>query len=85
MSKLIMRNECQRILHNSTLFQFVEKDIISDMLDAFQQENWARRRIVSGEDVQDRFHIILKGRLKMTRINEETGRMAGQSHDIFSL
>ncbi len=72
---ITVRNECRNILQNSDLFQFIDDDTLYDMLDSFQRENWAKRRTVDAEEVQSRFHVILKGRMQMIRINEDTGRM----------
>lgn len=74
-NQIAVRHECRQILHKSDLFRFLDDDVLYDMIDSFQKENWAKRRTIDAEEVEGRFHVILKGRMQMTRINEDTGRM----------
>ena len=68
-------NKARDVLRHSKLFSSVESVLIDDILQRCQRETWARKRSVAAEDVCQRIHIILSGRLQVTRINEETGRM----------
>ena len=72
---IAVRKESHKILQSSDLFRFLDDDTLSNMLDRFQKENWVKKRSIDATEVESRFHVILKGRMQVTRINEETGRM----------
>jgi len=87
-----IKNECREALRNCTLFRYVDEAALTDMLDTFHLETWARGRTLPAEDVGDTFHVILCGRLQMAQINKETGRMVtlfflgpGDCFDILQL
>ncbi|MCF6198559.1 MAG: Crp/Fnr family transcriptional regulator [Hyphomicrobiaceae bacterium] len=44
------------------------------MLERFHLEHWDKKRSVPFEQIRDRFHIIVSGRVRVERINEDTGR-----------
>jgi len=44
------------------------------MLSRFHLECWKKKRSVPLEQISDSFHIIVSGRARIERINEETGR-----------
>ena len=62
------------VLKASPLFAQVDELLLDDMLEHFHLERWKKRRCVPLEQVSDNFHIIVKGRVRIERINEETGR-----------
>ncbi len=85
-------DKCIQTLNNSDLFQYIGESTLLEMLATFKRESWARRRTVPAQDIEDRFHVIMCGRLRMVRINEETGRMVtlfllgpGDCFDILQL
>ncbi len=87
-----LKGECRMALKRAELFQFVDEATIDDMLSVFTREKWQKGRTLPAFEVKDRFHVILKGRLQMVRINEETGRMvtlfllgAGDAFDLLQL
>ncbi len=87
-----MNDKCTQVLNSSDLFQYIGETTVLEMLQTFKRETWARRRSVAAQDVQDRFHVIMCGRLQMVRINEDTGRMVtllllgpGDCFDILQL
>ena len=87
-----MNDKCIQVFNNSDLFQYMDKSTLLEWLKTFKRESWARRRTVSAQDIQGRFHVILCGRLQMVQINEETGRMVtlflhgpGDCFDILQL
>lgn len=63
------------ILRSSGLFRGVDDELLGDILHRMHRETWARKRTVAAEDENQRFHVILSGRLQVVRINEETGRI----------
>ena len=64
-----------KILRSSGLFRDVDDELLGDILHRMHRETWARKRTVAAEGENQRFHVILSGRLQVVRINEETGRI----------
>ncbi len=64
-----------RILHGSGLFCDVDDGLLDDILRRMHRETWARKRTAPAENEDNRFHVILSGRLQVVQINEETGRI----------
>ncbi len=56
------------------LFARVNESLLDDMLEHFHLEYWKKKRCVPMEQISDSFHIIISGRVRIERINEETGR-----------
>ncbi len=80
------------LLRQSPLFAPLSEPVLVDMLGHFRRETWKRGRCASGPQSDQRFHVILAGRLKMGRVNPETGRMIalfllkpGDVFDVISL
>ncbi len=70
----------------------MSEDLLDDMLEQFHFERWKKRRSVSCEHIEERFHIIVSGRVQIEQINEETGRTVtlfllapGDAFDILKL
>lgn len=80
------------LLRRSPLFDSLTDKVLLDMLHHFRRETWKRGRCPAGSGTQQRFHVILSGRLKMGQINPDTGRMVtlfllgpGDAFDVISL
>ncbi len=79
-------------LRRSPLFSSLTDAVLLDMLRHFRRETWMRGRCPADSGTEQRFHVILSGRLKMGQINPETGRMitlfllgSGDAFDVISL
>ncbi len=77
------------LLRCSPLFGLLADDVLLDMLSHFRRETWKHGRCITSSENEQRFHVILSGRLKMGRINPESGRMvtlfllgAGDAFDV---
>jgi len=86
------RRQARDVLCRSRLFGHVEGALLDDMINRFQFETWAHGRTVPAEDVKDRFHVIVSGRLQVVQINQETVRMVtlfllaqGDAYDLLQL
>lgn len=80
------------LLRQSSLFRGLDDELLNEMLERFQHETWARGRVVPAMDAQERFHVIVSGRLQVVQVNEETGRMVtlfllvpGDAFDLMQL
>jgi len=80
------------LLRRSPLFSSLEDAVLLDMLSHFRRETWKQGCCITGPGSEQRFHVILSGRLKMGRINPETGRMVtlfllgpGDAFDVINL
>lgn len=76
----------------SQFFAELPPTLLADMSAQFRQEVWAKNHYISPQILQQRFHIILDGRLEIKRSNPETGReltldvlQAGDSFDVITL
>ncbi len=67
--------ETKKILSQSGLFKGLDKKLLGEILAKMSRETWLRKRSVPAQEVSDRVHIILSGRLQVVQINPETGRM----------
>ncbi len=81
-----------RQLRKSPLFEPLAESLLVDMLRHFRRETWRKGRCSPSSETEKRFYVILSGRLKMGRINPETGRMVtlfllkpGDVFDVISL
>ena len=64
-----------RTLKQSELFGGLEEDVIRDMLLIFRRQTWLRKSIVMDpEQMLKHFFVIISGRVKVIRINPDTGR-----------
>lgn len=86
------RRQARDVLCHSGLFSHIDDALLEDMLTRFQPEIWARGRTVPAEEVKDRFHVIVSGRLQVVKINQETGRIVtlfllgpGDAFDLLQL
>ena len=63
------------VLKQSPLFGNLGEALIQDMLLSFRMETWKRGAIVMDQDKTDQsFYVLISGRVKVTRINPDTGR-----------
>ncbi len=62
------------ILRNSGLFHDIGKELLEKFLAPLAHESWTRQRYVPAEQIRERFHIIVSGRVRIEQINEDTGR-----------
>ncbi len=83
---------CFRILQQSPLCKGLNKPVLEDMLQLFTRRTFAKGTYLPQEEGMDYFHILLSGRLELTRIHPETGRRVtlwllgpGDGYDIITL
>ncbi len=67
-------SECLPALKKSPFFSDLSDEEIEGMLRGFRQESWKKRSSLPPMQVQERFHVLLKGRIEMIKIDPETGR-----------
>ena len=64
-----------KTLKQSELFGGLEEAVIHDMLLMFRRETWLKKSVVmEPEQTLKRFFVIISGRVKVERINPDTGR-----------
>ena len=85
-------NESTLLLKQSSLFSGLAPAAIEDIVTRCRRETWKRRRQLPMEETWKRFHILLSGRVRLSRSNPENGRMItlfllgpGEPFCIFSL
>ncbi len=79
-------------LQQSPLCRGLNARILEDMMRLFTRRTWSKGTRISEQQGRNYFHIILWGRLKLTRMHQETGRAItlwllgpGDGYDIVSL
>lgn len=79
-------------LTQSQFFAELPPALLADMSAQFRRETWQKNHYIPPTVLQERFHILLDGRLEMKRSNSETGReltldvlQAGDSFDVITL
>ncbi len=65
---------CKDILSHSPLFAGLEDELLDDMLSLFRRDTWRRGVQLDPAIFQERFYLLIEGRLEVMRINPETGR-----------
>ena len=62
-------------LKQSDLFGRLDEAVMQEMLLSFQRETWPKKSIVMNpEQTTRRFYVVISGRVKMKRVNPDTGR-----------
>jgi len=65
---------CKDILSGSPLFAGLSGDLLDDMLSMFRRDTWRRGIHLDPAIFQERFYLLIEGRLEVMRINQQTGR-----------
>ncbi|HFQ90025.1 MAG TPA: Crp/Fnr family transcriptional regulator [Desulfobulbus sp.] len=84
--------ECFRALQESPFCRGLNEQLLEDMLRLFIRRTWSRGSRIMENRHQDSFHILIRGRIELTRMHPETGRKItlwflgpGDGYDIISL
>ncbi len=84
--------ECFRALQQSPLCRGLSRPVLEDMMKMFTRRVWGKGVRFSERQRTEYFHIVLRGRLELTRVNQETGRAItlwlvgpGDGYDILTL
>ncbi|NOY73613.1 MAG: Crp/Fnr family transcriptional regulator [Gammaproteobacteria bacterium] len=79
-------------LKASSLFNQLDTAALAGILKRGRRETWKHRRLLPMEEIWQRFHILLSGRVRLSRCNPESGRMitlflhgSGDGFCLFSL
>ncbi len=81
-----------KVLQSTTLFNGVDKETMEEILSHFAPTTLPKKTLLYSSQTKNLFYIILKGRVKLSQINPETGREyiifileLGDAFDIISL
>jgi len=72
--ELVYYNHCKSVLSQSPLFAGLAEEVLDDMLKLFRRDTWRRGLQLAPDDFQERFYLLVEGRLEVMRINPNTGR-----------
>ncbi|NPA59455.1 MAG: Crp/Fnr family transcriptional regulator [Epsilonproteobacteria bacterium] len=85
-------DEAYNVLKSSELFGNLQDDILQDILSECEEVLWRKGEIIDSSVGMKYMHIVIKGRVKITQIDPESGRslalfilQAGDIFDLFSL
>jgi len=83
---------CFQTLQKSPLCKGLNRQILEDMMRLFTRRTWSKGTQLSEKQSRGYFHILLHGRLELTRIHPDTGRQItlyllgpGDGYDILTL
>jgi len=65
---------CKFVLYQSELFKGLDENILDDMLSLFRRDTWRHGTQLDAEMFQQRFYILIDGRVDVQRVNPQTGR-----------
>lgn len=71
---LIYYNHCKSVLYQSALFEGLAEEVLDDMLSMFRRDTWRRGVQLNAEIFQQRFYLLIDGRVEVMRVNPQTGR-----------
>ncbi|MFP7755916.1 Crp/Fnr family transcriptional regulator [Thermodesulfobacteriota bacterium B35] len=84
--------ECFQALQESPFCRGLNEQQLEDMLRLFMRRTWTRGCRIQADQSRQAFHILIRGRIELTRIHPETGRKItlwflgpGDGYDIISL
>ncbi len=84
--------ECFRALQESPFCRGLNERLLEDMLRLFIRRTWSRGMHIPEEQCRESFHIIIRGRIELTRCHPDSGRRLtlwflgpGDGYDIISL
>ena len=90
--KTPLPNKYEEIVRSSPFFSGLDDEIIREMLTAFRPERWKKGTCNLVDETTQKFHVLISGRLEITRSHPETGRTVtlwllepGDVFDIVSL
>ena len=80
------------LIQKCHLFATLEKNLVKEMATYFKAERWEKSTYIDHKTLNDKFHILIQGRIEMMRINPDTGRSVtldllqpGDGFDIVTL
>lgn len=65
---------CKAVLSEAVLFSGLDETLLDNMLSLFRRDTWGRGVHLDSNIFQERFYILIEGRLECSRFNPETGR-----------
>ncbi len=81
-----------KLVQQSSLFSSLPEELVTEMTHDFKAERWSKKTCIDHTVLQQRFFLLLEGRIEMMRTNPETGRSItldllhpGDGFDIITL
>jgi CRP-like cAMP-binding protein len=81
-----------KLVQQAHLFSSLPEPLLQEMTEHFKAERWNKKSFIDNEVLQRRFFLLLEGRLEMTRMHPESGRVVtldllnpGDGFDIITL
>jgi CRP-like cAMP-binding protein len=65
---------CKEVLYQTKLFNGLADNVLDDMLSLFRRDTWRRGVQLNAEIFQERFYLLIDGRIEVMRVNPQTGR-----------
>jgi len=71
---LVYYQHCKTVLDQSILFNGLAENVLNDMLTLFRRDTWRRDTQLDADMFQQRFYLLIKGRVEIMRVNPQSGR-----------
>jgi len=66
-------------LSSSPLFSRLSREILDPMMQHFRYETWCKKAHFSNQQLENRFYVLIEGRMEIIKINPDTGKSIGLS------
>lgn len=66
--------QCRVVLQQSGLFRRVPDALLDEILSGFRRDTWRRNTQLDPASFQERFFVLIQGRVEVSRVNPQTGR-----------
>ncbi len=70
----IYYEHCKSVLYQSSLFNGLAENVLDDMLTMFRRDTWRRGTQLDEVIFQERFYLLINGRVEIMRVNSQSGR-----------
>jgi len=71
---LLYYKHCKSVLYQTALFNGLPEDVLDDMLSLFRRDTWRRGAQLNADMFQQRFYLLIDGRVEIIRSNPHSGR-----------
>ena len=79
-------------LTGSSLFSGLSNHVVDAMMEYFRYETWRKKTESSSQQIENRFYVIIEGRIEIIKVNPDTGKSIalsilakGDAFDVITL
>jgi CRP-like cAMP-binding protein len=79
-------------LTSSSLFSGLSNQVLDSMMEHFRYETWRKKTESSNQQIENRFYVVIEGRIEIIQVNPDTGKSIalsilgkGDAFDVITL